>query len=42
MEFKFRNTLKRHFGQIQDGRHPNNNISMSLVPVLELDILCLF
>ena len=41
MSFKFSNTLKPHFGQIQDGRHPNNKISMSSVPVLELKFFCI-
>ena len=42
MGFKFHNTLKPHFGQIQDGRHPHNKISMSSVPVLELDFRVYF
>ena len=37
MRFKFCDTLKPYVGQIQDGRHPNNKISMSPIPVLELD-----
>ena len=37
MGFKFCDTLKPHVGQIQDGRHQNNKISMSPIPVLELD-----
>ena len=37
MGFKFCNTLKPHVGQIQDGRHPNNKISMFRIPVLKLD-----
>ena len=37
MGFKFCDTLKPHVGQIQDGRHPKNKISMSPIPVLELD-----
>ena len=31
------NELKSHVEQIQNGRHPNNKISMSPIPVLELD-----
>ena len=37
MGFKFCDTLKPHVGQMQDGRHPKNKISMSPIPVLELD-----
>ena len=37
MGFKFCDTLTPHVGQIQDGRHPNNKISMSPILVLELD-----
>ena len=37
MGFKFCDTLTPHFGQIKDGRHPNNKISMFLIQVLEFD-----
>ena len=37
MGFKFCDTSEPQFGQIQDGRHPNNKISMFPIPVLELD-----
>ena len=37
MGFKFCDTSKPHFGQIQDGRHPNNKINVYLVTVLEFD-----
>ena len=36
MGFKICDTLTPHVGH-QDGRHPNNKISMSPIPVLELD-----
>ena len=37
MGFEFCHTLKLYLGLPHDGRHPNNNISLSLVPVLKLD-----
>ena len=37
MGFKFCDTLKPHAGQIQDGLHPKNKISTSLIPGLALD-----
>ena len=37
MGFKFCDTLEPHDGQIKDGHQPNNNSSISPIPVLELD-----
>ena len=42
MGLKFCDTLIPYNRQIQDGRHPNYKISMSPVPVLELDCCVYF
>ena len=42
MGVKLCDTLKPHVEQIQDGRHPNNKINMSTVPVLEYNFCVYF